>query len=109
MLHTQLWHVLTAFTTLCGAAAVPPWDINDIFTRPARRDNASVSSDHLLGREELWDPYDLSIITSLAAIGDSYSAGIGAGTLIGRNPPSDLDLIDLESGKCPSHIAEHRG
>jgi hypothetical protein len=99
MLHTQLLHILTAFATLCGAAAVPPWDINDIFTRTGSRKNASVSSDRLLGREELWDPYDLSIITSFAAIGDSYSAGIGAGNLIGHNPPSDLDMIDLESGK----------
>ena len=42
-----------------------------------------------------FNPADLSSITKLAAIGDSYSAGIGAGQKLG----STLQFLDLDRGK----------
>lgn len=46
--------------------------------------NASMSSQRLMGRDDAeFDPADLSFIQRMAAIGDSYSAGIGAGNLLG--------------------------
>ncbi|KAK7978042.1 hypothetical protein PG988_005532 [Apiospora saccharicola] len=58
----------------------------------------SLSMNRLFGREshELFDPADLSFITKMAAVGDSYSAGIGAGERLGAayeivDPASDHD------------------
>lgn len=46
--------------------------------------NASWSSQRLIGRDDSeFDPQDLSFIKSMAALGDSYSAGIGAGNRLG--------------------------
>lgn len=42
-----------------------------------------------------WDPEDLSFIAKIAAIGDSYSAGIGAGTRLG----SIIEALNPGSGK----------
>lgn len=42
-----------------------------------------------------FDPTDLSFITKLAAIGDSYSAGIGAGDRLG----TILDALDSQGGE----------
>lgn len=54
---------------------------------------------HLHLRQDVNDKpapdYDLSSITKLAAIGDSYSAGIGAGDRLG----SILGALDSQSGK----------
>lgn len=49
-------------------------------------DHGMMSMNGLLGRQapEGFDPYDLSFITKLAAVGDSYSAGIGAGDRLGN-------------------------
>ncbi|PYI01923.1 fibronectin type III domain protein [Aspergillus sclerotiicarbonarius CBS 121057] len=49
------------------------------------RGNASVQWDHLMMRDDTteFDPTDLSFIQRMAAIGDSYSAGIGAGERLG--------------------------
>ena len=44
-----------------------------------------------------FDPTDLSFITRLAAIGDSYSAGIGAGKRLG----SILDALNSQGGEFP--------
>jgi len=44
-----------------------------------------------------FDPTDLSHIKKLAAIGDSYSAGIGAGDRLG----TVFDLFVAESGEPP--------
>ncbi|RMZ77642.1 hypothetical protein DV738_g4290, partial [Chaetothyriales sp. CBS 135597] len=43
--------------------------------------------------DDVFDPTDLSFIANLAAIGDSYSAGIGAGNRLG----SILDVLDSQS------------
>jgi hypothetical protein len=46
--------------------------------------NASLSSERLMMRDTTeFDQTDLSFITRMAAIGDSYSAGIGAGDRLG--------------------------
>lgn len=45
--------------------------------------NASLNTNHLMARADEFDPSDLSFITKMAAIGDSYSAGIGAGNMLG--------------------------
>jgi hypothetical protein len=44
-----------------------------------------------------FDPSDLAYITRMAALGDSYSAGIGAGDRLG----SMLQALDPNSGKSP--------
>lgn len=47
--------------------------------------NGSFEARNLMSRQDddVFDPSDLSFITRLAAIGDSYSAGIGAGDRLG--------------------------
>lgn len=43
---------------------------------------------------EEYDPYDFSSLKNIAAIGDSYSAGIGSGTRLGKLAtvwPSELN------------------
>jgi hypothetical protein len=49
----------------------------------------------LLARDDEFDPQDLSFIKKMAAVGDSYSAGIGAGNRLG----SAFDFLDPASGK----------
>jgi hypothetical protein len=46
-------------------------------------------------QDDEFDPMDLSFITKLAAIGDSYSAGIGAGDRLGNI----FEALDSQSGK----------
>lgn len=53
------------------------------FARPNFQNVGLMSMDSLLGRRDTFDPDDLSFIKRLAAIGDSYSAGIGAGDMLG--------------------------
>jgi hypothetical protein len=58
--------------------------------------NASLNYEHLMMRDITeFDPTDLSFITRMAAIGDSYSAGIGAGDRLGTL----TQVRDPESGK----------
>lgn len=62
--------------------------------------HASVNDILLQGRDDSddydsFDPEDLSWITKLAAIGDSYSAGIGAGDRLG----SLLTALNPQSGE----------
>lgn len=60
--------------------------------------NASMSV-HLEPRDDdEFDPSDLSSLVNLAAIGDSYSAGIGAGDRLG----SVFDALDSQSGIDPN-------
>jgi len=58
------------------------------------RFNASPQPDIALDGDDDFDPSDLSYITKLAAIGDSYSAGIGAGDRLG----SVFSALDPQSG-----------
>ena len=55
---------------------------------------------------DTFDPMDLSSIKKLAAIGDSYSAGIGAGSRLG----SIFDAFKPNNGEfpcLPSHQGRH--
>ena len=79
-MHTQPWHGLAAIATIGScviASPLAPWEL---------RGNASMQSAHLMGIRDTdeFDPAELSHITKLAAIGDSYSAGIGAGSRLGN-------------------------
>ncbi len=56
--------------------------------------NSSMLSRPIWARDEDFDESDLSFITRLAAVGDSYSAGIGAGSHLG----SILNALDPQSG-----------
>lgn len=70
---------------------------SESFTHKA---NATVPANTLFWRQDdidndgVFDQTDLSFITKMAAIGDSYSAGIGAGDRLG----SVLDLFNPQSG-----------
>ncbi|OGM49583.1 hypothetical protein ABOM_001752 [Aspergillus bombycis] len=87
-MHGQLWHGLAAIATLAGCALANPlgyWNVQG---------NASLNTERLMGRDTTeFDQTDLSFITRMAAIGDSYSAGIGAGDRLG----SVLDALDSTS------------
>lgn len=89
-MHGQPWHGLAAIATLAGCALANPlgyWNVQG---------NASLNTERLMGRDTTeFDQTDLSFITRMAAIGDSYSAGIGAGDRLG----SVLDALDSTSGK----------
>ncbi|OJI89883.1 hypothetical protein ASPTUDRAFT_79749 [Aspergillus tubingensis CBS 134.48] len=79
-MYTQPWHGLAAIATIGScviASPLAPWEL---------RGNASMQSAHLMGIRDTdeFDPAELSHITKLAAIGDSYSAGIGAGSRLGN-------------------------
>ena len=55
-----------------------------VISAPSHERFSALSVDSLLGkRDDDFDPNDLSFITKLAAVGDSYSAGIGAGSRLG--------------------------
>lgn len=49
---------------------------------PTPDEMGSMSISSLFGRDDDFDPENLSFITRIAAIGDSYSAGIGAGDVL---------------------------
>lgn len=71
-----------------------------VIESPTHNENGTVSTSALFGRQNdidddgVFDQTDLSFISSMAAIGDSYSAGIGAGDRLG----SFLDVLNPESG-----------
>jgi hypothetical protein len=72
------WHIFVAIATLGHHALANPLGYRNVLG------NASLNTDQLFGRDiEDFDPADLSFITKMAAIGDSYSAGIGAGDRLG--------------------------
>jgi len=95
----QLWRGLAVSTVVLvdHAAAVPPHEQTARYASVAQdaRANASLSEPFLLSRDDEFDDTDLSFIKKMAAIGDSYSAGIGAGGRLG----SVFDLLTPGSGK----------
>ncbi|KAB8211919.1 fibronectin type III domain protein [Aspergillus parasiticus] len=77
-MHGQPLHGLVVIATLGGCTLANPlayWNMQG---------NASLNSERLMGRDttEFYQT-DLSFIKRMAAIGDSYSAGIGAGGRLG--------------------------
>lgn len=95
-MHQQIWHGLAVIATLGSCAAANPlvsWNLWG---------NASMSgsqSERLMMRDTIeFDPTDLSFITTMAAIGDSYSAGIGAGDRLG----TVVQALQPDSGKSLS-------
>jgi hypothetical protein len=52
-----------------------------VIARPSLADFGSMSMNNMFGRDtaDFFNPDDLTFIKKLAAVGDSYSAGIGAG------------------------------
>ncbi|KAL4891313.1 fibronectin type III domain protein [Aspergillus ambiguus] len=91
-MYWQAWHGLVAITILGGCALANPvayWNVHG---------NASLAINRLMGRDTVeFDPTDLSFITRMAAIGDSYSAGIGAGDPLG----TDEVVADVINDQVP--------
>lgn len=66
---------------------------------PASDNFASMLISDLLHRDiNDFDVDDLSFIKTIAAVGDSYSAGIGAGTLLARDYHGKTPMIDNDIG-----------
>lgn len=75
--------------------------VTPVVAWPTPDDIGNVSISSLFGRDDNFDVEDfddLSFITRMAAIGDSYSAGIGAGHLLGG--------IDGTARDCPRQLSE---
>ena len=89
----SLWHIVPVFSLIIPVLAFPAW------LEPTRQIAAHGSLAARDGKqnEDDFDPDDLSFINKLAAIGDSYSAGIGAGDRLG----SILNALDPTSGEWP--------
>jgi hypothetical protein len=86
----QLWRALVAITTLRSCALANP------LNRWNKLGNASLDTDRLLARDTTeFDQTDLSFITRMAAIGDSYSARISASDRL----RTIVEALDAESGK----------
>lgn len=66
----------------------------------SRSPNLVLRQDDDSNDDNYFDATDLSGITTLAAIGDSYSAGIGAGDRLG----SFLDALEPQSGESLSQL-----
>lgn len=75
-MHSQRWYGVAAIAIFANCALANPLRYYHL------QGNASLNINHLLAREDEFDPSDLSFITKMAAIGDSYSAGIGAGNVL---------------------------
>ncbi|KAJ0413256.1 fibronectin type III domain protein [Aspergillus carlsbadensis] len=75
----RLWAGLAVIASLGAGVFANPVGLWD------QQGNSSMSANRMMGRgtEEIFDPSDLSFIKRIAAIGDSYSAGIEAGDRIG--------------------------
>lgn len=86
-MHWQPWYGLAAMATFTNCILANPlgyWNVQG---------NASWNMNRLMGRDaEEFDAADLSFIKKMAAIGDSYSAGIGAGDRIGTMSGKSLSL-----------------
>lgn len=80
-MYGQLWYGLAAIATLRSCALANPlvyWDA---------RGNASMNYQRFMARDNTdFDPSYLAYITRMAALGDSYSARIGAGDRIQSDP-----------------------
>ena len=89
-MYRQSWHGIVAFAALWSLSFANPlrnWD---------RARNATMNYKQLMMRDtDEFDPEDLSFITKMAAIGDSYSAGIGAGDRLdgpgGKSTPASFN------------------
>lgn len=75
-----VWRLSLLALALGRAVALPPFGNFARLSSYNRRD------------DDDFDPTDLSFITKMAAIGDSYSAGIGAGTALGT-------VVDVLTGQ----------
>jgi hypothetical protein len=79
----QLWCRLTAIAALTSYALAKPlghWSVQE---------NANLNTKCLLEQDnEAFDSGDISYIKRIAAAGDSYSAGIGAGYQLGNVNPN---------------------
>jgi hypothetical protein len=79
-MHRQQWRCLLAVAALATSVLANPLRLGNI-TR-----GTSWNSQSLIRRDDdddVFDAADLSFIKSMAAVGDSYSAGIGAGSRLG--------------------------
>ncbi|KAI9372873.1 fibronectin type III domain protein [Aspergillus egyptiacus] len=84
----QPWHGLAAAIALSTYALANPvgyWNVQG---------NASLNTNQLLAGEEDFIASDLSFITRMAAVGDSYSVGIGAGDPLGSNEDAECSRFD---------------
>jgi hypothetical protein len=86
-MHSQRWNGVAAIAVFANCALANPLRYYSL------QGNASVDINHLTGRVEEFDPSGLSFITKMAAIGDSYSAGIGAG-----------NVLETEAGEYYYHL-----
>jgi hypothetical protein len=64
---------------------------------------APTASPRLVARQESKDPGDISFIKKIAAISDSYSAGIGAGARLG----SPINPATFGDWKCKHNTPSH--
>lgn len=89
-MHRQQWRCLLAVAALATSVLVNPLRLGNI-TR-----GTSWNSQSLTRRDDddddVFDAADLSFIKSMAAVGDSYSAGIGAGSRLGISGPLSLGV-----------------
>ena len=89
MWNLLLWSLLIFLTS--GRAFAIPASLGYAGKVSALVNQAQIQDDE-------FDDTDLSFVTKLAAIGDSYSAGIGAGDRLGNI----LQALDPESGELSS-------
>ncbi|KAH6712549.1 SGNH hydrolase-type esterase domain-containing protein [Leptodontidium sp. MPI-SDFR-AT-0119] len=80
---SSLWSIPLLLAFVRSIGAFPSSSSFPIYRNLAM--NGSFEARNLMSRQDddVFDPSDLSFITRLAAIGDSYSAGIGAGDRLG--------------------------
>lgn len=86
-------------TTGCLAAVPLAMQLANASPTPySYGDHGMMTMNGLLGRqsEDEFDVHDLSFIKRIAAVGDSYSAGIGAGERLG----TVFEALDPTSGQC---------
>ncbi|PWY96628.1 fibronectin type III domain protein [Aspergillus sclerotioniger CBS 115572] len=101
-MYSQLWNGLAVIATLGSCV------LADHRLHRHVRGNSSVEWDHLMMRDDdttEFDPTDLSYIQSMAAIGDSYSAGIGAGERLGAITQAlqpESVIADVINNQIPS-------
>lgn len=95
----RLWAAAVLLTALVQVTIALP---SSLHPAPRRKNwHNATSFNSLMVRDDVdFDASDLSWITKMAAIGDSYSAGIGAGDKLG----SISGAFDDTSGKSTGHV-----
>jgi len=88
-MHNSGWYCLCTLAVARQAFAAPHY--------PQYAGNNSVPASLMPRQDDSFDVGDLSFITKLAAIGDSFSAGIGAGDRLGNV----FQALDPQSGMLP--------